>query len=89
MGEISETPELRKLYRVHLFEPRIHQLCTLVKRAHARGEVRGGIASDIACTKIAGPLFLYYLAVLTGVDTNLPVDLLDQMTKAMLGAIAK
>jgi len=89
MGEISDNPELLALYRMHLLNPRMEQLRALLERARARKELRSGVSIDAACFMVAGPLFLYYLTLLTGVNASLPRDLARQMTQAILDGVAK
>ncbi len=89
MGEISGDPELLALYRRYLLAPRIDQLRTLVQRARARGELRAEVPTDVACAMIAGPLFLYYLALLTEAEVDLSGDLAEELTHTILGGIAK
>ena len=64
MGEISGDPKLLASYRANLLNPRIEQLRALVERARTRKELRPDMPTDLACAMIAGPLFLYYLALL-------------------------
>ena len=89
MGEISGSPELLALYRKHLLAPRMAQLRILLERARARKELRSDLSIDLACAMIAGPLFLYYLTLLTEAEVNLPRGLAQQLTQAILGGIAK
>ena len=89
MGEIAGSPELLAMYRIHLLQPRIAQLRALLERARARRELRSDMPLDLACSMIAGPLFLYYLTVLTEADVDLPSRLPQQLTQAILGGIAK
>ena len=74
-GELAGDPELLALYRAHLLAPRLEELRGLVRRAHARGELRRGLAVDLACATIAGPLFLYALAFLAGAKLEFEGDL--------------
>jgi AcrR family transcriptional regulator len=87
MGEISGDPELLALYRTQLLAPRYEQLRVLVQRARARKELRAGLPIDVACAMIAGPLFLYYLALLAGTELNVSGNLSEQLTRAILGGI--
>lgn len=89
MGEISGDPGLLALYRDRLFAPRVEQMRAIVERARARGELRAGMATDIACAMVAGPLFLYYLTLLAGVEVHLSRDPVGQLTRAMCEAISK
>jgi AcrR family transcriptional regulator len=89
MGEISGNPKLLALYRDHLLAPRLEQLRGIVERARARKELRTNLPTDIACAMIAGPLFLYYLALLTEADVDLPSNLVEELTHAILKATAK
>jgi AcrR family transcriptional regulator len=86
MGEISGNPELMAAYREYLLEPRIEQLRTILERARARGELRAGISTDVACTLVAGPLFMYYLAVLAEANLRLPADFRGQFIRLILSA---
>jgi len=89
MGEISGDPELLASYRAHLLNPRIEQLRALVERARVRKELRPDLPTDLACAMISGPLFLYYLALLAEAEVDLPRDPVAQLTRAILGGIAK
>lgn len=89
MGEISGNPELLALYRTHLLAPRLEQLRVLVERARTRKELRGDLPTDVACAMIAGPLFLYYLTLLTEAEVALPGNLAEQLTRAILCGITK
>ena len=88
-GEISGDPEFRGLYSQHLLAPRFQQLRALVERARTRGEVRHDLPIDIACAMIAGPLFLYYLALLAEADVELPSDIVDQLARAILKGLTE
>jgi AcrR family transcriptional regulator len=89
MGEISVDPELLALYRTHLLAPRLAQLRDLVERARARKELRADLPTDVACAMIAGPLFLYYLTLLAEAEVDLPSNLAEQLTRAILSGITK
>jgi AcrR family transcriptional regulator len=89
MGEISATPELLALYRTHLLAPRLEQLRGVVERARARKELRANLPTDIACAMIAGPLFLYYLTLLAEADVDVSSNPAEQLTRAILRALAK
>ena len=88
MGEISDDPELRSLYREHLLAPRLVQLRSLLERARARGELRSDLPVDLAAAAVAGPIFACYLAMLTDADVHLPSDLAEQLTRTMLKGMA-
>ncbi len=87
MGEISGNSALLASYREHLLKPRMEQLQTVVERARARGELRPGVPSAVACALIAGPLFLYYLALLAEFEMDLPNDLATHFTRLILSGI--
>lgn len=89
MGEISGNLDLLALYRRHFLEPRMDQLRGLVGRARDRGELRPGLAIDVACAMIAGPLFLYYLTLLAQADLDLPVDLVEHLVRSILRGVAE
>ena len=89
MGEISATAELLALYRTHLLAPRLEQLRGVVERARARKELRASLPTDIACAMIAGPLFLYYLTLLAEADVDVSSNPAEQLTRAILRALAK
>jgi AcrR family transcriptional regulator len=89
MGEISVDPELLALYRTHLLAPRRAQLRDLVERARARKELLADLPTDVACAMIAGPLFLYYLTLLADAEVDLPSNLAEQLTRAILTGISK
>ncbi len=87
MGEISGNPALLASYREHLLAPRMEQLRAVVERARARGELRSGVPAGMACALIAGPLFLYYLALLAEFEMDLPNDLAAHFTRLLLCGI--
>jgi hypothetical protein len=87
MGEISGNSELLASYREHLLTPRLEQLRAVVERARARGELRAGVPTEMACALIAGPLFLYHLVLLADVEMPLPNDLPAHLTRLMLRGI--
>ena len=88
MGEISGNTELMALYREHILTPRMEWLRALLERAKVRKELRSDLPIDIACAMIAGPLFLYYLALLAEAEVDLPGDLVSQLTHVILKGIA-
>jgi len=89
MGEISRNSELLALYRTRLLEPRIAQLRTLVDRARGRGELGPEVETDPAVALIAGPIFLYYLALLTGAEVNLSNGSVDSLVQLVLHGIGQ
>ncbi len=89
MGEISGNPDLLAAYRKHLLAPGMDQLRAVLERARARGELRAGVPTDVACALVAGPLFLYYLTLLAGFELDLGGDLAAQFTRLILDGIAK
>ena len=89
MGEISGDPKLLALYREHLLAPRLGQLRGIVERARTRKELRSDLPTDVACAVIAGPLFLYYLTLLTEAEVNLPNNIAEQLTRAILRGITE
>jgi AcrR family transcriptional regulator len=89
MGEIAGNPALLAAYRKHLLAPRMKQLRTVLERARARGELRAGVPTDVACALIAGPLFFYYLTLLAGAELDLPGDLAAQFPRLILDGIGK
>jgi len=88
IGEISGDEELRAAYRTHLFAPRLDQLRVLVERARARGELRADLPADIACAMIGGPLFLYHFTLVVEAEVDVSLDLVEEMTRAILNGIA-
>jgi AcrR family transcriptional regulator len=88
MGEISGNPELLSLYREQLLAPRLEQIRGLVERSRERGELKAGLPTDLASAMIAGPLFLYYLVILAEAELDLPSDLVEALTNAILGGIS-
>jgi AcrR family transcriptional regulator len=87
MGEISGNPALLSAYRKYLMEPRIERLRAILERARARGEMRAELSIDVACTIVAGPLIMYYLAVLAEADLRLPSDFREQFIRSILSAL--
>jgi len=89
MGEISGNIELMALYREHILTPRMEQMRALLERARVRRELRSDLPVDLASALIAGPLFLYYLALLVEAEVDLPRNLPTQLARAILVGIAK
>ena len=89
MGEISGNPDLLAAYRKYLLAPGMEQLRAVLERARGRGELRAGVATDVACALVAGPLFLYYLTLLAGFELDLGGDLAAQFTRLILDGIGK
>ena len=87
MGEISESPALLAAYREHLLTPRLAQLRAVLERAQVRGELRPDVPIDVASALIGGPVFLYYLTLLSGAEFDLTNDLADQFTRLVLKGI--
>ena len=87
MGEISESPELLAAYRKYLLAPRLAQLRAVLERAQARGELRRGVPLDLAGALITGPVFLYYLTLLSGAEFDLTNNLADQFARLVLEGI--
>jgi len=87
MGEISGSSGLLTAYRKYLMEPRIERLRGILERARSRGEVRADLSTDVACTIVAGPLMMYYLAVLAEADLRLPTDYREQFIRSILRAL--
>lgn len=87
MGEISESPALLAAYREHLLTPRLAQLRAVLERAQARGELRPGVPIDLASALISGPVFLYYLTLLSGTEFDLTNNLADQFARLVLEGI--
>jgi AcrR family transcriptional regulator len=87
MGEISDHPQLRALYRTHLLAPRIAQIRALVERARKRREIRD-VPTDIAAAMIGGPLFLHALTLLADPGRKWPNDLARELTRSILLGIA-
>jgi Tetracyclin repressor-like, C-terminal domain len=85
MGEISGNRRLLSAYRKYLMEPRIERLRVILE--HARGELRADLSTDVACTIIAGPLMMYYLAVLAEANLRLPSDFREQFIRSILSAV--
>jgi len=87
MGEISESPALLAAYREHLLTPRLAELRAVLERARARGELRPGVPIDVAGALITGPVFLYYLTLLSGTEFDLTDSLANQFTRLVLEGI--
>jgi AcrR family transcriptional regulator len=87
MGEVSDDPTLLDLYRQHLLRPRIDQVRALLERARTRGEIDDTVQTEVAAAMIAGPLVLYYIALLVEADIAWPHDLAQQLTRYVLAGI--
>jgi len=87
MGEISGNRALMAAYRKYLLAPRMRQLRAVLERARGRGELTVDMPVDIACSMVAGPLFVYYLALLTGFKLDLGSDLPARFTRSILNGI--
>jgi AcrR family transcriptional regulator len=79
LAEEHDTPELLKLFRERLVEPRRRELRAVLEAARARGELLDGANVDVAVNALVGALLARYLAgdtlggrfVTTVVDTVL------------------
>jgi AcrR family transcriptional regulator len=89
MGEIADDPQLMAIYRERILVPRLAQVRLLVERARARGELRQDLSTDLAAALVGGPIFLYYLALVTNTDVALPDKPADGLAKLVLGGISK
>lgn len=87
MGEIATDPELLAAYRVHLLEPRLAQIRTLLARARSRSELRTDVSVEALAGLIAGPLTTYYLALLSQLDIEWPEDLAGQWARSLCSGI--
>jgi len=87
IGEIAEDPELLAAYRDHLLMPGFEQLRGVVERARQRGEIVENASTDAVCALIAGPLFLYYLALLAKADMELTDDVARQVSRLIIDGI--
>ncbi len=72
-----------------MLTPRLNELRGLVERARAREELRADVPTDVACAMIAGPLFLYYLALPPEAEVDLPGNLPEHLTRAILGGMTR
>jgi AcrR family transcriptional regulator len=87
IGEIAADPELLALYREHILMPRLDQLRGVIDAARARGELRGGVSTDVACAAIAGPLLLCSLALLAEADFDLSGAMAGQLTRLLMDGL--
>lgn len=87
MGEIATDPELLAAYRVHLLEPRLTQIRTLLARAQTRNELRTDVSLEALAGLIAGPLTIYYLALLSQLQIDWPEDLARQWARTLCTGI--
>ena len=60
IGEIAEDPELLTAYRGQLLMPGLEQLRQVTDRARLRSEIAQDLPTDVVCSVIAGPLFLFH-----------------------------
>lgn len=88
MGEIADDPDLLKIYRERILQPRLAQARALIRRASARGELRKDVPADLAAMLVGGPVFLYYLALLADATMDLPPDPARALITLVLHGIA-
>ena len=84
IGEIAADPELLSLYREHILMPRVNQLRGVIDAARARGELRDGTPTDLACAAVAGSLLLCSLALLAEADFGFSGDTAGQLARLLM-----
>ncbi len=88
VGEIASHPELLEMYQTEILRPRLERLQALIARARDRRELREDLPMAILADMFGGPLF-YHLTVLALVEPNMPDDVPDLLTQAILRGIAR
>jgi AcrR family transcriptional regulator len=88
IGEIASHPELLEVYQTEILRPRLERLQALIARARDRRELRENLPMAILADMFGGPLF-YHLTVLALVEPNMPDDVPDLLTQAILRGIAR
>ena len=88
VGEIASHPELLEVYQTEILRPRLERLQALIARARGRRELRENLPMAILADMFGGPLF-YHLTVLALVEPNMPDDVPDLLTQAILRGIAR
>jgi AcrR family transcriptional regulator len=88
VGEIASHPELLEVYQMEILRPRLERLQALIARARDRRELREDLPMAILADMFGGPLF-YHLTVLALVEPNMPDDVPDLLTQAILRGIAR
>ncbi len=88
VGEIASHPELLEMYQTEILRPRLERLQALIARARDRRELREDLPMTILADMFGGPLF-YHLTVLALVEPNMPDDVPDLLTQAILRGIAR
>ncbi len=88
VAEIASHPELLEVYQAEILRPRLQRLSALIARARDRGELREDLPLPILADMFGGPLF-YHLTVLALVEPDLPDDVPELLTQAILKGIAK
>jgi AcrR family transcriptional regulator len=88
VGEIASHPELLEVYQTEILRPRLERLQALIARARDRRELRENLPMAILADMFGGPLF-YHLTVLALVEPNMPDDVPDLLTQAILRGIAR
>ena len=88
VGEVASHPELLELYQTEILRPRLERLQALIARARDRRELREDLPMAILADMFGGPLF-YHLTVLALVEPNMPDDVPDLLTQAILRGIAR
>jgi len=82
VSEVATDPELSRIYREQVVEPRRHQLAPVIERGVARGDLRPGIDVRLMHELLLGPVF--YRLLLSGppLDRELSTRLVDAVLDA-------
>ena len=87
IGEIVDDPELLAAYRDRLLMPGLEQLRLVIDLARRRGEIAQDASTDVLSSLIAGPLFLYYLVLVSKADIKLEGDAVERIVGLIMDGI--
>jgi AcrR family transcriptional regulator len=76
LAEETHTPELLRLFRERIVQPRRQTLQKILDRAKARKELRPGVNTEAAVTALVGAFYARYLAI-SEVPKGFPKDVVD------------
>jgi AcrR family transcriptional regulator len=78
LSEVAGEPDMHALFTKHLVEPRRRVVKELVRRAKARGEIRGDADPDLATDLLVGP-FIYRLIMAGGAASGIgnPAEVIE------------
>lgn len=77
MSQIATDPELGRIYREQVVQPRVAQLAPVIRRGIARGDLRADTDVRLVHELLVGPIFYRLLLSGAPLDRNLGPRLID------------